>query len=104
MNDALGTVAAGAAAFTIVMMILSIALMLYFIVMPFLIYLRLGRIARVLESSNYDQKLLIVELKEFAAVQRKIDSNASVQTTILKNLDQNLALGINKALPSNRQV
>jgi len=90
--------AAGATVFVLLMVLLYIAVALYFIIMPLLIYVRLGRIARAVESSDFAQKCILIEVKELVALQHKIDGNASVQTTILKNLDQNLALGVNKAL------
>jgi hypothetical protein len=97
-TDALNNMAVGATVFVILMGILYLAFALYVIIMPLLIYVRLGRIARAVESSDFAQKSILIELKEFVALQHRIDSNASVQTTILKNLDQNLALGVNKAL------
>jgi hypothetical protein len=97
-TDAINNMAVGATAFVLLMVILYIAIALYFFIMPLLIYLRLGRIARAVESTDYTQKSILIEMKEFVALQHKLDGNASVQTTILKNLDQNLAMGVNKAL------
>jgi len=98
MADSINNVAAGAAVLSLLMMLLSVIMMIYFFIMPLLIYVRLGRIARAVESTDYTQKNILVALKEFVALQQKVDANASVQTTILKNLDQNLALGVNKAM------
>jgi len=98
MADSINGLAAGAAFLSLLMIALGVVMMIYIFVMPLLIYLRLGRIARAVESTDYSQKSILIELKEFVALQHKFQSNALEQSTILKNLDQNLALGINKAL------
>ena len=96
LTDTLHTAAVGGTIFVLLFILLDVALAIYFILMPLLIYIRLGRIARAAESADYTQKSILIELRESVALQRKLDGNASVQTTILKNLDQNLALGVNK--------
>ncbi len=100
-TDHLGTLAMGSFIFMLLMMGLSLAGAVYFFVMPLLIYLRLGRIARATETSGEIQKQLITELKDFKTEVQKNAAKAAVQTTLLNNLDQNLAMAINKALPKS---
>jgi hypothetical protein len=98
-TDAMSSMAAGATIFVLLVAVLYVAIAIYFLVMPLLIYLRLGRIARAVESTDLAHKGALIELKQFVALQQKLESNATVQTTILKNLDQNLAMAINRVLP-----
>ena len=103
-SNALNNMAAGATILMLVMFLLYIAVGLYFIIMPLLIYLRLGRIAKAVESTDFTQKSLLIEIKTFVALQRKMESNSTEQTTFLQNVDKNLAMGLNEVLTAGSKA